>query len=139
MSGAFNSPKQRRRPAINLTSLIDVMFLLLIFFMVSSTFKEQMAIDIVLPEAGTANAQAITPHEIVVDLEGSIYFNEQAVDLSALRMMLIEVLAEDPETDLVLRADRAADFGRVIAAIDVAREVGGSRLIISTDPLSTQQ
>ena len=67
MSGTFNRPKHPRRPSINITSLIDVMFLLLIFFMVSSTFREDTGVDIRLPEAETASQQPMGAHEIVVD------------------------------------------------------------------------
>lgn len=135
MSGAFNSPVHKRRPSINITPLIDVMFLLLIFFMVSSTFKEHPAIDITLPHAGTAIGRDVSFHEIVVDDQGQLYFAGETVTLAQLRERLQAVIELDEGAELVLRADRAAKFGRVVAAMDIAREVGGERLIIPTDPL----
>ena len=57
MSGPFGTNPPRRRPLINITPLIDVMFLLLIFFMVSSTFRSEFGIDVALPTAQTAAAQ----------------------------------------------------------------------------------
>ena len=66
MPAAFNSPKQRRKPVINVTPLIDVLFLLLIFFMVSSTFRDDLAIDITLPKAQSATVQDVTAKEIAI-------------------------------------------------------------------------
>ena len=135
MSGTFNRPKHRRRPAINITSLIDVMFLLLIFFMVSSTFREDTGIDIRLPEAETASQQPMGAHEIVIDREGQYYIGKQRVDEERLREALVQLIADGQDTVFVLRADKDAAFGKVLRAIDIARDVGGERLIIPTDLL----
>ena len=74
MDSPFGIRRHRRKPSINITSLIDVMFLLLIFLMVSTTFRHQLGIDVDLPEAGTASAQEMRPHEIVVTRNGEYYF-----------------------------------------------------------------
>ena len=66
MDGAFNTRRRKRRPAITITPLIDVVFLLLIFFMVSTTFGEPAAIDITLPAAETGADQERPPYEIAV-------------------------------------------------------------------------
>ena len=76
MHGPFGSWRRKRRPNINITPLIDVMFLLLIFFMVSSTFRERLGIDIALPEAQSAREQELEPHEITVGPEGELFFGE---------------------------------------------------------------
>ena len=73
MDGAFGARKSRKKPAINITPLIDVMFLLIIFFMVSSTFREQLGIDISLPLAETATEQERSPYEIAVRADGTLY------------------------------------------------------------------
>ncbi len=135
MAGAFNSPKHKRRPSVNVTPLIDVMFLLLIFFMVSSTFREDLAIDITLPQAESAAAQDITAKEIVVDRAGVAYFEGRPVSEQELREALGAVLADDPRATLVLRADDRADFGRVLRVIDIARDLHVENLIIPTVPL----
>lgn len=129
--------RRGRRPTINITSLIDVMFLLLIFFMVSSTFREQIGIDITLPAAATATEQQPAQHVITVRADGAILFgpNQTVTSPEQLRQALQELLAADPETVLLLRADEAAAFQDVITVIDITRSVGGSRLIIPTQPL----
>lgn len=137
MAGAFNSPQHKRKPSINVTPLIDVMFLLLIFFMVSSTFREDLAIDITLPQAESAAIQDITAKEIVVDRAGVAYFEGRAVSEQELREALAAVLADDPGAALVLRADGQADFGRVLRVIDIARDLKVENLIIPTDLLES--
>jgi biopolymer transport protein ExbD len=132
MSGCFNARRHRRRPSINITSLIDVMFLLLIFFMVSSTFRHHFGIDITLPEAETASDKEAGSHEITVNAKGEYYFGQEQVDEEGLRRLITETLRDDPDTTLILRADDAANFGNVLRAIDIARATGGSRLIIPT-------
>jgi len=134
MSGPFNIRRHRRRPSINITSLIDVMFLLLIFFMVSSSFRDRLGIDITLPEAQTASEHRLPVHEITVTEAGEFYFGEQRVDDDGLRRSLTRFLEEEPNAAIVLRADERADFGRAVRAIDIAREVGGNRLIVPTRP-----
>ena len=135
MSGAFNSPRHKRKPSINITPLIDVMFLLLIFFMVSSTFKEYYGVDIELPEAESAQTQEEDSHEIVVDSEGAYYFQGEAVDEEELRAALTTLIESEPGATIVLRADRNADFGPVLRVIDIADSVGGGKLVIPTDLL----
>ncbi|MBN2307392.1 MAG: biopolymer transporter ExbD [Candidatus Hydrogenedentes bacterium] len=132
MTAPFNARRHRRRPSINVTSLIDVMFLLLIFFMVSSTFREQFGVDVDLPAAETAARTETTTREIVVSADGTMYFGHEPVDEAGLRLAITALLKEDPEGSLVLKADEKADFGVVIRAIDIARDVGGTRLIIPT-------
>ena len=132
MDGAFNLRPRKRKPTINITSLIDVMFLLLIFFMVSSTFRNQIGIDVKLPEAKSASEQKVKSYEITVDKTGEFYFGEQRVDEVGLRIAIVNTLEADPEAPIILRADEQADFGKVIKVIDIAREVGTERLVIPT-------
>jgi biopolymer transport protein ExbD len=132
MQGAFNARRPRRRPFINITSLIDVMFLLLIFFMVSSTFRHQHGIDVALPAAATSEQQDLEATELVVLADGTYRFGDETLRPRVLADALRRHVAEQPDRRVVLRADEGADWGAVVAAIDAAREAGGSELIIQT-------
>ena len=134
MSGAFNMPRHRRRLTISVTPLIDVMFLLLIFVMVSSTFKESPGIDISLPQADSGTGQDLSAHEVVVDRDGQFYSEGKAVDDGGLSRSLRDLLTREPNATVVLRADKEADFGRVVRAMDIARTAGAENLIIPTNP-----
>ncbi len=132
MMGPFNMRRPRRRPAINITSLIDVMFLLLIFFMVSSTFRHQFGVEVTLPSAETAIERETTPHEIVVSEEGDYFFGDRKLTETSLREAIVALFEQEPDAVLVLRADEKADFGKALRAIDIARAVGGKQVIIPT-------
>jgi len=133
MDGAFGGPRRKRKPLINITPLVDVMFLLLIFFMVSSTFRNEMGLDIVLPQASTATSQPEAPHTIFLSADGRTLFNGEEIPEGALKATLEGVIADEADALFKLSADRSVPFETAVGAIDVAREVGGQRLIIETD------
>lgn len=133
MNNAFGRVRKPRKPSINITSLIDVMFLLLIFFMVSSVFRDNAGIDITLPAAATATEQQEAPHDIHLDSNGGIEFGGQAgISLEALEARLRELVAREPGARIALSADGGADTKDFVAIIDLARKVGGEQLIIRT-------
>ena len=137
MSQAFGAPPKRRKPTINITSLIDVLFLLLIFFMVSSTFKqEDEAIDITLPTAGTSAAQTLDFTEVLVNGEGVLFFKGKMADIDTVKEQLRAIVAENPEARVILRADAGADWQPIVQVMDMAREVGVKNLVIPTDRLA---
>lgn len=140
MSGAFNQKRARRKPVINIAPLIDVMFLLLIFFMVSSTFRDKMGIDLDLPQAASAEAAVEDSPTITVSEDDAIYFNEAEFDdIEELRPALEELYARDPEARITLRAGETADFGTAIRALDIARDIGFKQIVVPTRPLETAQ
>lgn len=111
------------------------MLILLIFVMASSTFRQHFGIDITLPAAATATAQQRVPHEILVLASGAIQWAGQTVTPEQLRAALRQAIEHDPEAAFVLRGDKAAPFQNVVTAIDIARDAGGQRLIIPTEPI----
>jgi biopolymer transport protein ExbD len=133
MNQAFGRANRPRRPSINLASLIDVMFLLLIFFMVSSVFRNSAGIDITLPTAATSAEQQEVPYEIFIQDSGAITFRDTpGITLDALEAEMKALLAKEPDARLALSADEKADYKSFIAVIDLARRVGGEKLIIRT-------
>mgnify|MGYP000087224424 CR=1 FL=1 len=84
----FVAERKGRGTVINVTSLIDVMFLLLIFFMVSSTFKLQPAIELTLPRSESAETVATAPTVVYLTRDGQLYLNDQPVDRQQLRQGL---------------------------------------------------
>jgi biopolymer transport protein ExbD len=133
MLGPFGTRARTRKPAINITSLIDVMFLLLIFFMVSSTFRAQTGIDVSLPKSLAASDLERSEHEIVVEKDGSLSFGDKPVTHEELRQQVRNLFAETPDAVLVLTADEGASFQDFIDALDIARAEGGRRVVIPTE------
>ncbi len=127
--------RTRKRVLINITSLIDILFLLIIFFVVTSTFLEQPGMRLDLPSAESAETQTIG--ELVIDLEagGRIQLGGEEVRLAGL-MAALETHLAAPGTSpvLVIRADRAVEHGRVVQVMDYARRAGVQDLVIAASP-----
>ncbi len=128
----FRPRKSKKALIINVTSLIDVMFLLLIFFMVSSTFKNQPAINLTLPRSATAEETPVTPAVIYLTAAGAVYLNDQPVTAGELDRVLADLRSGGGEDDrIVLRADADAAHGDVVDIIDTVKESGFTRVSIS--------
>lgn len=129
-------------PEINLTSLIDVVFLLLIFFMVSTTFERQAALKIDLPEASVqAEAREQNPErlELIIDSDGRMYLNDRMLVDSrpaTIRAAFEEASGQDRSRPVLLRADALTPHHFVVTAMDVTGELGFTRLSIATEQVN---
>ncbi len=128
----FQVKPRRNKVLINITSLIDVLFLLLIFFMISSTFLEQPGIKLELPEAKSAVVTEQKDYVLFVDEEGHLYLNQDEVSLAGLEARLKEALPNMREGALILKADQDVSHGLVVRVMDIAKESGIKKLIIGT-------
>jgi biopolymer transport protein ExbD len=126
--------RPRRKVVINITSLIDVIFMLLLFFMITSTFLEQPGIKLELPSA-RATAQA-EPQEYVltVDRKGALFLNRRPLTLGELEATLRQALPRMKDGALVLKADQEITHGLVVQVMDLAKRGGVKKLIIGTKP-----
>jgi biopolymer transport protein ExbD len=127
----FRPRKKGRGLIINVTTLIDVMFLLLIFFMVTSTFKNQPAVNLVLPRSATASETVDTPAILFLTAEGDIYLNDTLMDPETLAARLEQLHADTDEDRMVLRADENASHGDVVALIDTIKKSGYTHVSLS--------
>ncbi len=127
----FRPKNKGRGLIINITTLIDVMFLLLIFFMVTSTFKNQPAINLVLPRSATASETVDTPAILFLTSEGLVYLNDTLMDKETLAARLKEMHDESGEDRMVLRADEDATHGDVVELIDTIKQSGFTRVSLS--------
>ena len=127
--------EDREEPEINLTSLIDVVFLLLIFFMVSTTFERHSLLRLDLPEAATAETETV-PNviELVITDDGRMFIDDSmlADDRRAtVQAAIVERFANNPDATLVIRADAEAPHRLVVRALDAAAAEGIRRLTIA--------
>jgi biopolymer transport protein ExbD len=125
-------------PDVDLTSLIDVVFLLLLFFMVSTTFERQALLKVDLPEASMVEDRAEIPEslELVIDDEGRMYLNDQRLidsEARTIRAAMKQEAGDRRDIPLVLRADRLTPHHHVVTVMDVAAQLGFSNLSIATD------
>ncbi len=129
----------KEEPTVDLTSLIDVVFLLLIFFMVSTTFERQALLKVdYLPEASEVEDRVELPDslELVIDGEGRMYLNDQRLVDSTertIRAAFNQAAGDERGIPLILRADRQTPHHFVVTAMDVAAQLGFRNLSIATD------
>lgn len=127
--------EEREEPEINLTSLIDVVFLLLIFFMVSTTFERQALLRLDLPEASTADSEAVPEIvEFIVTEDGRLFVGDQElVDerKATVKAAIAQRFRENPEAVLVIRADAEAPHRLVVLVLDSAAAEGIRRVSIA--------
>lgn len=109
---------------MNIAPLVDVMFLLLLFFMLSSHFIQHPAIRIKLPESKTAEAQKDTIKTIYISKDGGIFFMNKKVDLKDLQTVIKGSLKDVEQDFLRIKADKESDVGILISVIDEVRLIG---------------
>ncbi len=119
---------------LNLTPLIDVVFLQLIYFMLTSSFIMQPGIKINLPEATAV--ETITEKEVIVSIseEGIIYYRDIPVTLEQLEKSLARDISPDVHITLIVKGDKKAEHGVVVKVMDTARRVGINKIAVATMP-----
>ena len=126
--------RRRTTHVPNLTPLIDIVFLLLVFFMLTSHFVKEEALNIELPVA--ESGEAVTEDErleVVVDAQGHLLLHEHIVEAEALEQTLRDELAGRKDKVVRIRGDRAAALGLAVAVLDAARKAGADAVDIVTE------
>lgn len=123
-----------RRVFLNITSLIDVLFMLLMFFFISSTFVEQPGMKLDLPSAKSADLTQIESYLLYIYADGSMRLNDQEVTLETLAETLKPAASKLSETTLHLFADQNVSHGKVVRVMDIAKQAGVKKLAIATIP-----
>ena len=129
-------PGDTDEPEVNLTPLIDVVFLLLIFFMVSTTFEHQSRIKIDLPEASAApTSMDDDTLEIIIDAQGRYFIGDQQVvntTPETLKTAISKALGEREVPTVIIRADANTPHQSVVTALDVTSQLGLTRISLAT-------
>ncbi|MDH5217578.1 MAG: biopolymer transporter ExbD [Gammaproteobacteria bacterium] len=131
--------KPTEEPDLNITPLIDIVFLLLIFFMVSTTFKQEFEVGIELPQASSESRLQEKTLQISIDGKGQYFVNQQKLvntQANSLKRALEKVAGDDRKLPVIISADGMTPHQAVITAMDVARQLGFSKLTFATQQLA---
>lgn len=120
------------KPVINIAPVVDVLFLLLIFFMVTSTFLEQPNIKLELPTTKYTEASRIERIVLSVSREGQLFLQDKPVARVDLEKSLRRIVLDTGEDTLVLKADKWIPYGVVIGIMDDAKGAGFKKIIAPT-------
>jgi biopolymer transport protein ExbD len=124
--------KQRYTPEVDITPLIDVVFLLLIFFMVSTTFEDESQILIELPQATGEEAQHDDQElDITINASGTFFVNQREVintEIKTLKMAITKAVGDDREIPVIINADARSPHQSVMTVMDAASQLGLNKM-----------
>lgn len=118
---------------INLTPMLDVVFIMLIFFIVTATFIKQAGIDVTRPDARTALPKPLVSVLVAIGPSGDIWIDKKKVDANHVRAHIERLHAENPKGGIVVQVDRQAKFEQVRAVLDAARGAKVLDVAIATE------
>jgi len=127
----------RRKPDVQMSPLIDVVFLLLIFYAVTTQFVSDERLKLKLPEAKTAESEGVgqeeTPPEVKVAADGTIWINDEIVPEEEFEARMKTLVEGAPDGAVILKGDREADYGVIVRVLDTARAAGANMIQMSAD------
>ncbi|WP_438969962.1 ExbD/TolR family protein [Methylophaga sp.] len=130
------SPRRSEEPDVNLTPMIDVVFLLLLFFMVSTSFVRESSLKVDLPEAtGEAMVEQEQPVDIVIQADGQFLINDESlpvVSRELLSNVLKRIVGDRDDPHIIISADANAEYQHIVTAMDTAQQLGYTRLTLAT-------
>jgi len=124
--------KQEAVENLNLTPLIDVLFVLLIFFMVTTTFVKEMGLEINRPSAASSSKASGKVIRVYIDKDSAIYIDNQPVQLWAVQSKLRDLMRASTEKSVLLIADDTIPVERLIDLVDECRMSGAKDVAVST-------
>jgi biopolymer transport protein ExbD len=119
-----------------LTSLIDIVFMLLIYFLLTTNFMVEQGIDVNLPDAKASAPQTQKEITVYIDEAGIVYLGKQPVDFNDLFDRLREVILESPEQLVVIKADGAIILDRAVQVMDIAQAAGAKKMFLATEKVN---
>lgn len=128
----FSFRSLRRRPELNMAPLVDMVFLLLIFFLVSTTFSRETGVNVRKPKAQTAQVLSRESILVAVTKEGTIHIHNRKVDLDTLHRIVKEILDERADNPVIIMADKSSFTGRIIDVMDECKLAGAKRISLAT-------
>jgi len=133
---AFRAGRKDDSVALNLTPLIDVLFLLLIFFMITGTFKRVGELELQLPDSSSSapQSQGTESHqlELIATEDGRLFLDGTGISLRSLKRRLEEILRDDPAGRVLIKAETGVPHGDVVRLLDIVREAGFAGVGIGT-------
>ena len=125
--------RARKETEIAIVNLVDVIFILLIFFIMTTTFSKETGLDITKPAAGSAGQLEKENIMIGIGKEGTIHLDERQVDLAMLQAILRRELAEDADRAVVIVSDRDAGMGVVVDVMDECNLAGVRKVSVAAN------
>lgn len=124
MKGLSQIPQEEDDSSIDLTPMLDVVFIMLIFFIVTASFIKEAGIEVNRPEATTATKQDQANILIAIAADGQIWIDRRRIDVRNIRANIERLHAENPQGSVVIQADKQSTNEKLVAVMDAARQAG---------------
>ena len=115
---------EEEESSVDITPMLDVVFIMLIFFIVTATFIKEAGIDVDKPSAATAIVQEKASILIAIDANNNVWINRRQVDLRSVRSIVERLHAENPKGTLVIQADKESKNDTLVQVMDASRRAG---------------
>ncbi|MCP4047489.1 MAG: biopolymer transporter ExbD [Gammaproteobacteria bacterium] len=124
MKQFFNQAQQEEESEINITPMLDVVFIMLIFFIVTATFVKEAGIEVNRPDAATATKAENANILIAIGANNDIWIDRRMIDIRSVRPNIERLHAENPQGSVVIQADKESKTDTLIQVMDAARQAG---------------
>ena len=125
--------KEKDEATVDMTPMLDIVFIMLIFFIVTSTFVKQSGLEVNRPPAATAEDQRRVSILIAIGPGNSVWLGNKEVDIRAVRAGVEKLLAENPLGSVVIQSDEKAKSGILLQVMDQVRQAGAPATAIATE------
>lgn len=126
--------RETKQPDLNIIPMIDIMFFLLVFFMLSTMYMvEQKTIPVNLPQATSATIDNKTNFTVTLKDDDSIYLEDQQTDIQTLLMQATKEQKNNPSFAIIIRADKDINYDKVVSFIDTLKKAGITRFGLATN------
>lgn len=130
----LNRPSAAREDAqVDLTSMLDIVFIMLIFFIVTSSFVRESGVEVNRPQASNVVSQSDAGIFIAITSANDVYIDKRVVDVERVQATLEHLVLEQPEASLVIQADEHAYNGTVVKVMDAAKGAGIQRIALAAE------
>ncbi len=139
MSGLDFERKKRSDPQLNIAPLLDIVFLLLIFFVLTSHFVNEKGFNIKLPKAAHATSQNSEKVTVSIDENENVFIGNLGADMDSLSDVLKDQLNSAETKTVVIKADKSVDIGFAVKIMDIVKEANAEGIVISTRVSDNEQ
>ncbi|MCU4674987.1 biopolymer transporter ExbD [Catenovulum sp. 2E275] len=123
--------REEEDAAIDMTPMLDIVFIMLIFFIVTTSFVKEAGIEVIKPEANQAEAKPKANIFIAISNNGDIWMDKRMVDVERVQANLEKMLAEQATDTVIIQADEEAKHGRVVKVMDQIKAAGIDKIVVA--------
>jgi biopolymer transport protein ExbD len=125
--------REQEEDEVNLTPMLDMVFIMLIFFVVTASFVKEAGIDVNRPGAVTAERKTRASILVAISETGQVWIDKREIDIRAVRANIERLLAENPQGSVVIQADKKSETGVLVKVMDAARLAGVDNVSIAAE------